>query len=96
MEVVVRAAAAADIDDAYLWYERRSAGLGEEFLAAVDAAQVRLAGDPEKFPIVHRETRRVLLQRFPYALYYRVFGDRIVIVACMHGRRDPRQWRSRT
>jgi len=55
----------------------------------------RIIRDPVGFPVVHRETRRVLLQRFPYALYYRVFGEALVIVACMHGRRDPIRWRSR-
>jgi hypothetical protein len=31
--VVVRPAAAADIEDAYQWYELQQPGLGEEFLA---------------------------------------------------------------
>lgn len=30
---IIRPAAAAEIDDAYLWYESRRSGLGEEFLA---------------------------------------------------------------
>ena len=95
MRVLVRPAAAADIEDAYHWYEGQRPGLGEEFLIAVDAAKNRIADDPAKFPVIHRETRRVLLRRFPYGLYYRVFEDTVVIVACMHGRRDPRRWRER-
>lgn len=50
MSVVVRPAAAADIDDAYLWYERQSPGLGEAFLLAVDAAKQRIATNPTHFP----------------------------------------------
>jgi plasmid stabilization system protein ParE len=95
MRVLVRPAAAADIEDAYHWYEGQRPGLGEEFLIAVDAAKNRIANDPVKFPVIHRETRRVLLRRFPYGLYYRVLEDTVVIVACMHGRRDPRRWRKR-
>lgn len=38
MTILIRPAAAAEIDDAFLWYERQEAGLGEEFLAAVQAA----------------------------------------------------------
>lgn len=34
MQIVVRPAAAADVDDAFLWYEGQRAGLGHEFLAA--------------------------------------------------------------
>jgi plasmid stabilization system protein ParE len=36
-----------------------------------------------------------LLRRFPYGIYYRLYPDSIVIVACMHGRRDPKRWQSR-
>jgi plasmid stabilization system protein ParE len=36
-----------------------------------------------------------LLRRFPYGIYYRIYPDSIVIVACMHGRRDPKRWQSR-
>jgi len=32
---IFRPAAAADVEDAYRWYEAQQAGLGEEFLAAV-------------------------------------------------------------
>jgi plasmid stabilization system protein ParE len=44
--VVVRPAAAADIEDAYEWYESRHAGLGDEFLAALQAVQDRLIEHP--------------------------------------------------
>jgi plasmid stabilization system protein ParE len=33
--VIFRPAAAADVDDAYAWYERQGRGLGDRFLAAV-------------------------------------------------------------
>ena len=91
MRVLIRAAAAADIDEAYLWYENRRIGLGEEFLREVDAVRERILRSPDTFPVMHRQTRRVLLRRFPYAMYYRLDGDLVIVVACMHGRRDPRR-----
>ena len=95
--VVVRRAAAADIEDAYEWYESQRPGLGEEFLAALKSTQSRVIEQPEACPVLHRGTRRALIpQRFPYGLFYRVHGDTIVVVACMHARRDPRRWRRRT
>jgi hypothetical protein len=36
-ELVLAPEAELDIADAYTWYERRRAGLGEEFPSAVDA-----------------------------------------------------------
>ena len=93
--VIFRPAAAADIEDAYVWYERRRQGLGDEFLLAVQSAQLVLSERPEAFPALHRQTRRALLKRFPYSLYYRIYAERIVIVACMHARRDPKRWQRR-
>lgn len=37
MPILLRPAAAADIEEAFLWYERQRAGLGNEFLAAVES-----------------------------------------------------------
>lgn len=92
---IFRPAAAADVEDAYRWYEAQQPGLGEEFLAAVRAILESMVANPERVPVVHRQTRRALLRRFPYGLYYRIVDDQIVVLACMHGRRNPRRWQSR-
>jgi plasmid stabilization system protein ParE len=95
--VIVRPAAAADIEDAYRWYESRRPGLGEEFLLALNSTRDRVLEHPEAYPVLHRTTRRALIpQRFPYGLFYRIYGDTIVIVACMHAKRDPRRWQRRS
>jgi len=96
-QVIVRPAAAADIEDAYRWYESQRAGLGNEFLEALGVTRDRVLEQPEAFPVLHRNTHRAFIpQRFPYGLFYRVYGDTIVIVACMHAKRDPRRWQRRT
>lgn len=95
MTVVVRPAAAADIEDAYRWYTDKGADLGVDFLAAIREAIAHLTEYPEANPVLRRGTRRVRLRRFPYGLLYRVYGDQIVVVACMHGSRDPKTWQSR-
>ena len=95
--VIVRPAAGADIEDAYQWYESQRPGLGEEFLAALKTTRDRVLEHPEAYPVLHRDTRRALIpQRFPYGLFYRIVGDTIVVVACMHAKRAPRQWQRRT
>lgn len=96
MQIVVRPAAAADIDEGFLWYEGQRPGLGHEFLAAAQRLIDAVAEHPLRYPIIRRNTRRALLRRFPYALYFRVYGQVVVVVACMHGRRNPRRWQVRT
>lgn len=93
---IFRPDAAGDVEDAYRWYENQRPGLGEEFLAAVGTVVESLAAYPERFPIVYRQTRRANLRRFPYSLFYRIIDEQVVVVACMHGRRHPRQWQSRS
>jgi plasmid stabilization system protein ParE len=100
---VIRPEAEADIGGAYGWYEDQSPGLGEEFLASVDESLAAIRQTPQRFPTVLREpdlaVRRARLRRFPYGIYY-IWDERgtggVSIIACMHGRRDPSRWRSRT
>lgn len=87
--------AQADVEEAFAWYEAQRPGLGETFRRALDLAVESIEAHPEAYAILHRQTRRVLLPRFPYGLYYRVLGQNIVVVACLHGKRHPRLWRSR-
>ena len=63
--LLIRPAAAADIEEAYLWYESRRIGLGEEFLAAVDSLLGEILAHPTAYQVIHREVRRALLRRFP-------------------------------
>ncbi len=95
MTLLVRSAAAADIEEAYSWYRNRAAKLGDQFLVEVDRALRRITTNPEAYPVLHRDTRRILLRRFPYGLFDRLYGDTILIVGCFHARRDPRRWRIR-
>ena len=93
--VLVRPAAAADIEDAYSWYESQRPGLGDEFREALRSALSLVGENPRLHQVIHRDTRRMLLKRFPYGVYYKEFAEVIVIVACMHGRRDPKRWQAR-
>jgi plasmid stabilization system protein ParE len=77
------------------WYESQGQGLGGEFRQAVDNAIALIADSPLAYPERYRGARRVLLRRFPYVLWYRPFEDFVVILACVHGKRDPREIRAR-
>jgi toxin ParE1/3/4 len=77
------------------WYQDQRTGLGTDFEVACRAAIELIEQHPFSFPVVHGKTRRVVLRRFPYTIFYRALEDELVIVAVMHERRDPRRWRSR-
>jgi toxin ParE1/3/4 len=71
--------------------------LGEAFVEAVDAAidRILILEFPDACPVVQRDARRFLVERFPYCLYYRVEGDGVIVVALMHAARDPERRRQR-
>ena len=66
---VFRPVAAADLDDAFRWYERQRVGLGEEFLGAVGRTLDSIAEKPELYPIIHRDTRPAYLKRCTIAYW---------------------------
>jgi plasmid stabilization system protein ParE len=94
--ILVRPAAAADIEDAFEWYQTQRFGLGEEFREALRSTLSQIAENPQLYQIIHRGTRRALMNRFPFGVFFREYPQLIVVVACMRGRRDPKRWQSRT
>ncbi len=84
-----------DLLDARAWYDNIRLQLGERFALAVEATVEVIAGHPLQFPVVHRGRRRAGVRRFPYGIFFEVQEHRIVVIACFHGRRDPRRWQLR-
>jgi plasmid stabilization system protein ParE len=95
LPLVVRAAAQVEMLDARDWYEQQRAGLGDEFVTAVEQLFERISSMPEMYGVVTGDVRRAKLRRFPYVVYYRVLTDQVVVIAVLHGRRDSQAWQSR-
>ena len=79
LPVTTRPAAAAEIERAYRWYEKERAGLGSEFLEAVEKMVKVIAANPERFTAIRRDIRRAVLRRFPYSIFYRIISGQIVV-----------------
>ena len=91
----VQAAAQADLDEAFTWYESRRNGLGNEFLRAVEVCFAAIERQPEQFAIVDQDIRRARVRHFPYLVFFVITGEEIAVLAVMHGRRHPRRWQRR-
>ena|ERR671922_190828 len=87
--------AQADLAEAFAWYEAQREGLGSEFLAEVALVLERIEQMPAAHAIIRGQTRRALVHRFPYGVFYVLDPDAIAVTAVMHGRRDPRRWQER-
>jgi plasmid stabilization system protein ParE len=87
--------ASADIEEAFNRYEGQRPGLGARFTESLDTLWDRLDRFPQAGPEVHRGIRRMLVPRFPYAVYYRLVTDQLEVRAVLHQHSDPRTWRHR-
>jgi toxin ParE1/3/4 len=87
--------ALAELRDQALYYDERSEGLGERFVAQVEAAAALAVSMPGiGSPYKHR-TRRVFPKDFPFSVVYREAGDDLVILAVAAFRKKPGYWRHR-
>ena len=93
-DVVFRPEAEDEALEVRRWYEARREGLGNEFGAEVDEMVARIAEHPLAFGRVRGDTRRGVLQKFPYAIYFRETTTEIIVLA-IHGRQDPSRWQRR-
>ena len=85
-----------ELDAAMAYYEQQRRGLGLELLAEVEQAIARIRKFPAAWPL-HEPSghRKVVLPRFPFALYYLETADMIWINAVAHAKRAPFYWRDR-
>jgi len=93
--VVIRPEAESDLRVTFQWYEEQVPGLGIEFLRCVDASMALIIRSPEISPTVYKQIRRKFIRRFPYGIFYFLDNNKIIVIAVMHARRDPKYWQKR-
>ncbi|MCC6887706.1 MAG: type II toxin-antitoxin system RelE/ParE family toxin [Hyphomicrobiales bacterium] len=69
--------------------------MGADFLRAVEVVAASIQRNPHQYQQVHGRAQRARLRRFPYGLIYYIKDGDVVVLACMHGARDPKRWQDR-
>jgi plasmid stabilization system protein ParE len=87
--------AQSEVDDAFLWYDSQTHGLGTQFLDDLDRAIRRIAAFPLANTEIEEGLRRCLLSKFPYGIIYGLDSEIVVVVAVAHLHREPRYWINR-
>jgi len=88
MRVKILSTAESDLEEGHRFYEAQADGLGTYFLDTLYSDIDSLA----YFSGIHRIVlgyHRLLSKRFPFAVYYRVAGDEVTVVAVLDCRRNP-------
>jgi toxin ParE1/3/4 len=94
-ELVFLLAAEVDIQAGYEFHEKCQPGRGDLFLRHLDLAFGRIRTFPELAPAFHASYRRLLVHGFPYGIFYAIEGNRIIVIAVLDLRQDPRAIRKR-
>ena len=91
LPVVLRPEARAEFDDAFDRYEEQRPGLGVDFVTQVEAVLDRISTTPELYAQVFQDIRRAAVQRFPFAVFYKVEPQQVVVLAVFHSFRIPQK-----
>ena len=96
MRITFTGPASREAEEAALWYWERSGDrVRAHLLAEIERARTTLLRQPGIGTPGVRGTRKLLLDRFPYTLVYRIDGDTVRVLAFMHQSRRPDYWRHR-
>lgn len=89
-------AAESEFYDIVDYYKQFDKSLSYDFIHEVETAVQYLLKFPKAgHPYLH-QAKRILLNRFPYAIVYKNYrGERIVVYAIMHVKREPGYWEKR-
>jgi plasmid stabilization system protein ParE len=69
--------------------------LGRRFAQEVRMCIRRIEAAPRRWRVLEDDVRRCLVRVFPYSVLYTIEEGYILIVAVMHGKRQPGYWRRR-
>jgi len=93
---IIRPEAEDDLAEAKKWYDKKRAGLGDDFLEHVEKTFETIQRIPLASRPVYQDVRRMRIPKYPYMAFYRVDDSQITVLAVYHTSRDPAGWQSRT
>ena len=95
MRIRVLDAARDDLIAGFDFYEAREQGVGDHFLACLysDVEALKIFGGIHRR--LYKNLYRSLSKRFPFAIYYTVENDVVIVRAILDCRRNPSWIRSR-
>jgi len=89
MNISILDAAQQDLVNGYRFYEAQEKGLGSYFLDSLYADIDSLMFFAGIHQIIEGGYLRMLAKRFPFAVYYRVNTDTVLVYAVLDCRRNP-------
>ena len=74
--VRLRRKALADVSGIRAWYRKIDGALEDRFLLSLNEGIDRIEARPLAYQVLYRNTRRILLEKFPYGIFYVVLDSK--------------------
>lgn len=84
-----------ELSEGAIYYNRLQPGVGDELLDEIEFAVRKVIRDPGFFREFDPPYRKIVTNRFPYQLIYRLEGEEIRVIAVMHQSQRPGYWKDR-
>ena len=82
--------AVLDVEEGYLWYERKQKGLGERFLDSLDKAEQLITENPLLYRVRYlNRVRGFVVKDFPYLVLYVLNDEYIDVISVFKTYQDP-------
>lgn len=91
-DLVISLSAQAEIEQAILWYENESSGLGNVFFDNLYDTLDFIADNPEASPLKFDNFHCKVMQVFPFLIFYQLNSDTVEVIAVAHQKRKPGYW----
>lgn len=75
--------------EAYLYYEEKRIGLGEEFLEHLDIYFERIVTNPKHFPQKRKPYREAYIKRFPFLVVYEIVKNKVIVYSVFNTWQNP-------
>ena len=95
MKIRILESARRDLIDGYYFYEKQAEGIGTYFLDSISSDIESLVDHAGVPPVYFGEYHRQLALRFPFAIYYQLVGEEVLVFAVLDCRREPAWIRSK-
>ena len=90
-DLEIKDAANQEIIQAYLYYENKRIGLGEQFLKHLDSYFSRIQNNPKHFPQKSKPYREAFIKRFPFLIVYEIEKTKIIVYAVFNTWQNPKK-----
>jgi len=90
-----RPLAQQDIQEVVDYYDDINPKLADSFLVELEQCYNKINQIPEGYQKRLGNIRVAFLKNFPFGVYYKIYGEKIVVIAVLHTSKNPKVWKER-